>query len=151
MIYERLERENQRTGITPASIIKYAPDHPDKPKLNTINLLSGKRLKTIYSDELEFLFTAYALRPDKKTRGSPPKTKDKKRQISKRDLQTMRQYRDLLNLLPGHIFKVYPDAPEGLNPYMVSRWLNENVKANPEHIKWVLESCKKAITKAFQE
>lgn len=54
------------------------PEHPDKPKLNTVNLLSGKRLKTIYSDEPEFLFTAYAQRPDKKARDLLQKQRIKK-------------------------------------------------------------------------
>lgn len=70
----------------------------------------------------------------------PPKYT--RRPISDEERQKLQYYRSQFGLLPGKIFLVSNDVPEGLTPYTVSNWLDQDVKSAMGHyIDWVLKQC----------
>ena len=168
-IRKQIKKEEQRTGCTVQHIVKFSSDHPDKPKHSTVNLLSAGQLVTIPDKELQFIFQQFKQRPNKKKETAvPPKVElhqnersipkkawqhQKNKPISKKDLEELLMYRDQLNLLPGHIFKVCGDPPpDGLRRQMISSWLNEAVKtANPKYVNWVLQSCRDIVKIVYEK
>ena len=147
---QKLKEEIKRTGCSVQYAMKYSPDHPDKPTLSEIKRLTSQKTKIFPRNKAEFVFEHFANRSDKPSAKTNIIIKEGE-PISKEDLEKMKLYRDILNLLPGHIFNIFPDVPEGLSSSLVSSWLNEYTKsAMPGHVEWVLEHCEKAVEQVIK-
>ena len=71
--------------------------------------------------------------------------------INSVDLAKMRQYRDVLGILPGRVFDGSSDIPPGLTRNMVSGWLNGATgNANPDYVKWVIQRCREIVKAAIE-
>lgn len=153
-IYDKIDDEFKRTGINLQHVMKYAPEHSNKPSAGTVNRICSKRLKTICGQKLDFILRQYKQWPENKegTKQHYAVAQSSYEPIPQKSLEEIGLYRDMLNLLPGHIFKVCDDAPEGLTAHMISGWLNGTTKnANPEYVSWVLKSCREVVKRVYEQ
>lgn len=61
-------------------------------------------------------------------------------------LELLRRYHYQYNLLPNKIFEEQKNIPSGLTNYMVAAWIMGIIKkADPYHVRWVLDKCTEAI------
>lgn len=71
--------------------------------------------------------------------------------INKDELERLKRIYELTGLLPSKIFKLVNDHPPYLNPSIISNWLHKGNQADPNDVRWVLESCKKVLKQALGE
>ena len=109
-------------------------------KPGTASAIVSGRIQKTRKNYLDWLLEA--------ARSFPPETKKKVRQSAKvkpitvAQYEKLRFYRDHYGFLPGHIFKNAKQAPEGLRPHTISKWLDRTTKSTqPRYIKWVFRRC----------
>jgi len=68
------------------------------------------------------------------------------KKITMVQLELLRTYHYQYNLLPTKIFEHQENLPKGLTKYMVVAWImGIATKADPYHIRWVLDRCTEEI------
>lgn len=149
----QLNLEIQRTGIPTTTLINSLKKNGEEVKVNAYTItawLSG-RTKLADRSEMNWVLKQYAALSNKKIR-KPIATisrYDGLSPIAAVDLKKMRQYREVLGILPGKVFDETKNIPEGLNTNTVSNWLNGHTQtANPDAIKWVLKRCRELVETA---
>ena len=106
-----------------------------------------KRCQTARADFIEFVLNEWRALPDGDLRSSLPrnraaKTKPGYVEITPEIRAELRSYREK-KLIPSQLFKLVDDLPDGLQPYMVSAWINGVCKtAKEEYLNSVLNACR---------
>ncbi len=154
-IAANFRKQIRATKLPLQKLLQYQKDVP--PSLNAKEFytrISGKIAKTYNKDHGDYILKicdAYAAMRKEREVVKDYQYRQDLKEIPEQDLEQLRRYRDLLNLLPGHIFKVC-QAPEGLTHAMVQAWLGGQTKsAKPEYVKWVLNSCNTILKKAIEK
>lgn len=147
----QLNLEIQRTGIPPNTLINNLKKEEVKVKGYTITAWLSGRTKQAVLSEMNWVLKQYAALSNKKIR-KPIATisrYDGLSPIAAVDLQKMRQYREVLGILPSRVFDGAKDIPKNLSTNTVSGWLNSVTKsANPVHVEWVLKRCRELVEQA---
>lgn len=145
----QIRSEIQRTDVNPTKF--YRLFHSEIPALEKNSLgvwLRGRQQKS-HKEILDQVLKKYQSLPKAFYKVTLPKGYYSQRiecPIKKEDLDLLQLYRDKLNLLPGHIFKISSDIPIDLDNHKVSRILNGYSKtANPDHIKWLKKRCREVM------
>lgn len=157
-IQRQLQAEIHRSGLSPAAFMREVKKEGE-PKFNQVLLYSWLRgeVETLDRRLLNEVLRKYAAFPGKagKTKGKmlaqPSLITSGLKPINSVDLAKMRQYRDVLGILPGRVFDGSSDIPPGLTRNMVSGWLNGATgNANPDYVKWVIQRCREIVKAAIE-
>ena len=151
---EKVYAEIKRTGI-PVSRLLQDCKASNKPVLNTVRRILAREFRTALKTDMDLILSEYRKYPDNSyeyKRKPYPIKNNEYEYIKEEYLNRLKRYREKANILPGHIFKQSETVPPGLNVGMVSGWLSGNSRtANPKHVQWVLEECKKLLLEALGE
>lgn len=154
---EAIDRERQRTGIAPVSLLKGREGIPyGLTSQEVSNWYSGK-FKSAPEISLQRVLEMYRELPDYNPGQFPNSRIDswqpqkiEKIEIDPDDLRRLRHYRDKSGILPGFILKNSDNIPSGLYASTISTWLNgATTKANPVYLDFVLKRCREILEEAL--
>lgn len=137
-----------RTLVGPHLLLKQAQNPiPSGLTRPTIENWLYRRCKTARTDFIEFVLSEWRTLPDGDLgaplpRNRATKTKPGYVEITPEMRAELQSYRDK-KLIPSQLFKLVDDIPDGLQPSMISAWVNGNAEtAREEYLKYVLSSCR---------
>ena len=138
-----------RTLVGPHLLLKQAqipiPSGLTRPTLE--NWLY-RRCKTARADFIEFVLSEWRALPDGDLSVTLPRNRAKKTKPGYVELTPeiraeLQSYRDK-KLIPSQLFKLVDDIPNGLQPSMISTWVNGSAKTSKtEYLEYVLKNCRK--------
>lgn len=140
---QSLKDEIIRTGVSSTTFVKSHYQGDTRLKENIISTWMNKNILTAEPHLMESILECYQQLPDAYPEVNHYlRTRDKRINISARDLALLKHYRSSVCITPSLIRDRPESVPEGLSPYIISGWLNESIKTVvPEHMEWVLKRC----------
>lgn len=137
-----------RTLVGPHLLLKKAcrpvPKGLSRPTLE--NWLY-RRCETARADFVEFVLDEWKALPDGDRKSSLPRNRKSAPRAGymivtsevRNELESYRQ----MKLIPGRLIKECKDVPDGLQPSMISAWVNGSAKtARKDCLEYVLEACR---------
>lgn len=147
-LLSEIQEHIDRTLVGPHLLLtKASKSIPEGLSAHTLENWLYKRCETARADFVEFVLEEWRALPDGDLTGPLPRN----RQVIAKpgyveitpeirsELETYRQAK----LIPGRLLKECDDVPDGLQPSMISAWVNGSGKTAKEvHLKFVLAGCR---------
>ncbi len=153
-IIKQLRELRNTTGVGVNHLLKKAKDLPEGLTIGVVSGWFNGGTATARKDHLEYMVQKWEALANsgQEIKNRYITNKDGYEPISQQDLEEMRHYRDMLNLLPGHLLKISDDVPEGLTNSMIGGWLSGVTQnTNPEFVSWVLERCRAVVKESYEK